>query len=111
MPLSSTPEMLRAPLENIVLKAKMLDMGPPYAILGLAMSPPNLSDIRSSILNLKEVGALLKTSNGNFEDNDGDITFIGRVMSSLPLNIRCSKLIVLGYIFSVLDEAIIIGKC
>lgn len=105
----STPEMLRCPLENVVLKAKLLDMGPPPDILGLAMSPPNLSDIHNTILTLKEVGALYKTVNGNYSVQDGDITFMGRIMAALPLNIRLSRLIVFGYIFSILEEAIIIG--
>ena len=46
----------RCPLEQLVLKAKILDMGEPKAILGLALSPPNLDDIERTVLNLKEVG-------------------------------------------------------
>lgn len=106
----STPEMLRCPLENVVLKAKMLDMGPPPDILGLAMSPPNLSDIQNTILTLKEIGALYKTVDGVYSVQDGDISYMGRVMADLPLNVRLSRLIILGYIFSVFEEAIIIGK-
>ncbi|KAI8129774.1 putative ATP-dependent RNA helicase spindle-E [Lucilia cuprina] len=105
----SIPEMLRCPLENVVLKAKLLDMGPPPDILGLAMSPPNLSDIHNTILTLKEVGALYTTVNGVYSVQDGDISYMGRIMASLPLNIRLSRLIVLGYIFSVLEDAIIIA--
>lgn len=106
----SVPEMLRCPLENVVLKAKLLDMGPPPDILGLAMSPPNLSDIHNTILTLKEVGALYTTVNGVYTVQDGDISYMGRIMAALPLNIRLSRLIVLGYIFSILEDAIIIGK-
>lgn len=105
----STPEMLRCPLENVVLKAKLLDMGPPPEILGLAMSPPNLSDIHNTILTLKEVGALYKNVNGVYSVQDGDLSHMGRIMAALPLNIRLSRLIVFGYIFSILDDAIIIG--
>ena len=105
----SVPEMLRCPLENVVLKAKLLDMGPPPDILGLAMSPPNLSDIHNTILTLKEVGALYSTVNGIYSVQDGDISYMGRVMAALPLDIRLSRLIILGYIFSMLEDAIIIG--
>ncbi|XP_011209559.2 probable ATP-dependent RNA helicase spindle-E [Bactrocera dorsalis] len=104
-----TAEMLRCPLENAVLKAKMLDMGPPPDILGLAMTPPNLSDIHNTILTLKEVGALFTTVNGAYSIQDGDLSFMGRVMAVMPLDIRLTRLILLGYIFSAMEEAIIIA--
>lgn len=106
-----TAEMLRCPLENAVLKAKLLDMGPPPDILGLAMTPPNLSDIHNTILTLKEVGALFTTVNGAYSIQDGDLSFMGRVMAGMPLDIRLTRLILFGYIFSAMEEAIIIGSC
>ena len=51
------PEMQRCPLDQLVLHAKLLDMGEPKAILGLALSPPFLADIERTILTLKEVGS------------------------------------------------------
>lgn len=107
---STTPEMLRAPLENVVLKTKLLDMGPPRQILALAIDPPNLSDIDNTILLLKELGGLLPTVEGVATPHDGDLTFIGRVMSNLPVDVRIGRLLVFGHCFSVLDECIIIGK-
>lgn len=104
------PEMLRIPLENVVLKAKQLDMGPPHTILGLALTPPNLSDIHNTILILKELGGLYKTVNGRYMEFDGDLSFIGRVMAALPLDIRITRLVIFGYMFSVFDECLIIGE-
>lgn len=104
------PEMLRIPLENVVLKAKQLDMGPPHSILGLALTPPNLSDIYNTILILKELGGLIKTVNGVYMEFDGDLSLIGKVMSALPLDIRISRLVIFGYMFSVFEECLIIGK-
>jgi ATP-dependent RNA helicase TDRD9 len=75
----SMPKILQCPLENVVLKAKILDMGPPQGNLAFAMDTPNLSDITNTILILKEVGALLRTCNGKLIYTDGDLTFIGRV--------------------------------
>ncbi|XP_055626339.1 probable ATP-dependent RNA helicase spindle-E [Toxorhynchites rutilus septentrionalis] len=109
MNLSTSPEMVRCPLENVVLKAKELEMGPPHSILALAMNPPDLSDIRNTVLQLKELGALLKMVKGKYEQLDGDLTYLGRVVSKLPIDLRMAKLIVLGYIFSVMDDAIIIA--
>uniref|UniRef100_A0A182VRC5 Probable ATP-dependent RNA helicase spindle-E n=1 Tax=Anopheles minimus TaxID=112268 RepID=A0A182VRC5_9DIPT len=106
---STEPEMVRCPLGSVVLKTKILDMGPPHTILALALSPPNLSDISNTVLQLKEVGALLRTAKGIYDVQDGDITYLGQLMSQLPLEINLAKLVVLGYVFSVLEEAIIIA--
>lgn len=107
---SAVPELIRSPLENVVLKTKLLEMGPPHAILALAMDVPNLSRISNTVLVLKELGALLRTSNGVISEYDGDITFMGRVMANLPVDVRIARLIVLGYCFGILEDCIIIGK-
>ncbi|XP_052835812.1 probable ATP-dependent RNA helicase spindle-E [Drosophila gunungcola] len=103
------PEMLRLPLHSSVLRAKELEMGSPVEILALALSPPNLSDIQNTVLLLKEVGALFPTVDGVYNEMDGDITFWGTIMSRLPLDTRLSRLIILGYVFNLLEEAIIIS--
>nr|CAD7200042.1 unnamed protein product [Timema douglasi] len=103
------PEIQRAPLEQVVLQTKILDMGPPKNILGLALDPPNLDNIEQTILVLKEAGGLLLDREDAPDPEDGYITFLGRVMARLPLDIRISRMIVLGYIFSCLDECIIMG--
>ncbi|KAI4485731.1 hypothetical protein M0802_012565 [Mischocyttarus mexicanus] len=108
LPEEETPEILRAPLENIVLKTKILDMGEPKAILALCLDSPNLTYLERTILRLKESGALLN-SDDKTQVLDGEITDLGRVMATLPLNINITKLIVLGHLFSVLRDTIIIG--
>ncbi|XP_039757557.1 probable ATP-dependent RNA helicase spindle-E [Pararge aegeria] len=103
------PEIIRCPLERLVLLAKMLDMGPPSDILALAMDPPNMSNILRTVLVLKEAGALKKTLCGEWSRSDGDITYLGRIMAKLPLDVKVSKLIVLGYIFGCLEESVIMA--
>lgn len=103
------PEMVRAPLENVVLNAKMLEMGEPKALLALSLDPPDLSNLERTILLLKEAGALLNLEGEEISRFDGELTDLGRVMANLPVDIRISKLIVLGHVFSVLREATIIG--
>lgn len=46
------------------MDTKLLDMGPPKEILALAMDPPNLDNISSTVMFLKEIGALLPTVDG-----------------------------------------------
>lgn len=103
----AVPELIRTPLANVVLKTKLLDMGEPKALLALALDPPKLSNLQNTILQLKEVGALLNTTGGS--SFDGDITSLGRVMAAIPLDIHLTKLIVLGHVFDVLQDAIIIA--
>lgn len=104
-----TPEMTRCPSEQLVLKAKMLNLGSPCSILGLALDPPTLNDIEKAVLTLKEVLALLTTCEGKFEHHDGDITVMGKIMSTLPVDVHLGKLIILGHVFGCLDDCIVIA--
>ncbi|XP_012537164.2 probable ATP-dependent RNA helicase spindle-E [Monomorium pharaonis] len=104
----STPEILRAPLANVVLRAKILDLDEPRILLSHALDPPTLSNLANTILSLKEVGALVDENNSH-QLFDGNLTDLGRVMANLPLDIRISKLIMLGHVFGVLRDAIILG--
>ncbi|XP_058117846.1 probable ATP-dependent RNA helicase spindle-E [Anopheles ziemanni] len=106
---STLPEMIRCPLGSVVLKSKLLGFGSPKEILAMALSPPNLTDITNTVLQLKEMGALLRTVNGVYDPFDGDLTYMGKLMSHLPIDLSLAKLIVLGYVFSVLQESIIIA--
>ncbi|RZC32600.1 ATP-dependent RNA helicase spindle-E [Asbolus verrucosus] len=107
---NTLPELQRAPLENVILYMKLLDLNDtPKNVLSLALSPPNLKDVESCIWHLKEIGALLQTSRGKKTSADGDITFLGKIMGSLPIDIHLSKLVILGHMFSCLDETVIIA--
>lgn len=106
-----TPELLLTPLENVILKAKTFEMAPPHELLGLAMDFPSVVDVANTILTLKELGALqLGVGEEEYSAIDGDLTFLGRVMSNLPIDIRCSRLIAIGFCYGVLNECIIMGK-
>lgn len=105
------PEMQRASLENIILYMKLLDIeDSPKNVLSLAINPPDLRCVESCIWRLKEIGALLPTSCGQKTVHNGDLTFIGRVMGNLPIDINLAKMIILGHMFSCLEETIIIGE-
>lgn len=108
------PAILREPLHKVILDTKRLgQQWEPKKVLSLAIQPPKLLEIERTILILKEAGALsLKTSRpGGYVNNahDGDLTFVGRIMANLPLDIKLSKLILLGYAFGMLRECIILA--
>ncbi|KAH8271336.1 hypothetical protein KR018_007228 [Drosophila ironensis] len=109
MPEFGIPEMMRLPLQTSILRAKRLNMESPVDMLALALDPPNLTDIKNTILLLKEVGALYPTVDGVYNELDGDMTYWGTIMSQLPLDTRLSRLIILGYLFNCLDETISIA--
>uniref|UniRef100_A0A3B3XJN6 RNA helicase n=1 Tax=Poecilia mexicana TaxID=48701 RepID=A0A3B3XJN6_9TELE len=104
------PEMQLAPLSTILLKVKLLDMGDPRSLLSTALSPPNLSDIVRTVLELIEMGALSAKSDGKNQSEDGELTFLGRVLAHLPVDLNLGKMIVLGHVFGCLDECLIIGQ-
>lgn len=104
------PELIRSPLENIVLMAKKLDFGSPESVLAMAMDKPKLSDIAKTILVLKEAGALLRNCGGVYSELDGDLTFMGRIMADLPIDIKISRFILFGYCFGAVEVCLIIGE-
>ncbi|XP_054653548.1 ATP-dependent RNA helicase TDRD9 [Dunckerocampus dactyliophorus] len=105
------PEMLLAPLANVMLKVKLLDMGDPRSLLSAAPSPPILKDIVRTVLQLKEMGALSAKQDDRCLNEDGELTFLGRVLAHLPVDLYLGKMIVLGHIFGCLDECLIIAAC
>ncbi len=63
---------------------------------------------------LKEVGALTLKCGPDPEHkvnnpHDGDLTYVGSIMASLPIDVHLSKLILLGHTFGKLRETIIIA--
>ncbi|CAL8272859.1 unnamed protein product [Merluccius merluccius] len=102
------PEMLVSPLASIMLKVKLLDMGNPRMLLSTALSPPNLNDIVRTVLQLKEMGALSTKSDSLNHNDDGELTFLGRVLAHLPVDLHLGKMIALGHVFGCLQESLII---
>ncbi|KAK2527545.1 Tdrd9 [Columba livia] len=109
IPEKSVPEILRCPLGTTVLKIKKLDMGAPKALLATALSPPSIRDIERTILQLKELGALTTCVQTEENPHDGELTFMGKVLAQLPVDLRLGKLIVLGHVFRCLEECLIIA--
>uniref|UniRef100_A0A8C5NPW8 Tudor domain containing 9 n=1 Tax=Junco hyemalis TaxID=40217 RepID=A0A8C5NPW8_JUNHY len=109
IPEKSEPEMLHCPLGSTVLKLKKLDMGEPKALLATALSPPSVGDIERTILQLKELGALTTSVHTEDDLHDGELSFLGTVLTQLPLDLHLGKLIVLGHVFGCLEECLIIA--
>ncbi|NXX90331.1 TDRD9 helicase, partial [Centropus bengalensis] len=109
LPETSVPEIVRCPLGATVLKIKCLGMGEPKALLATALSPPSISDIERTVLHLKELGALTICVQTEENPYDGELTFLGKVLAQLPVDLHLGKLIVLGHVFGCLEECLIIA--
>lgn len=57
-----------------------------------------------------QLGALKKTVDDEWDPSDGDLTYLGRVSAKLPVDVKLAKLIMLGYIYGCLEEAVVMGK-
>jgi ATP-dependent RNA helicase TDRD9 len=57
------------------------------------------------------MGALASLNSGEVNPHDGDLTFMGRVMAEMPCDPLYGRLMVLGHVFGLLEECIIISAC
>ena len=47
--------------------------------------------------------------NGKPDPHDGDLTRFGEILASLPVDVKVGKLLILGHVFGLLEECLIIG--
>ncbi|XP_041903664.1 ATP-dependent RNA helicase TDRD9 isoform X2 [Corvus kubaryi] len=109
IPEKSEPELLHCPLGATVLKLKKLDIGEPKDLLATALSPPSVGDIERTIVQLKELGAITACVQTEENLHDGELTFLGTVLTQLPVDLHLGKLIILGHVFGCLEECLIIA--
>jgi ATP-dependent RNA helicase DHX57 len=97
------PEILRVPLEQMVLRIKVLPLfknKTVESVLRDMIEPPLEEGMQSAIVRLKGVGAL---------DTDCDLTPLGFHLASLPVDVRIGKLLLFGAVFCCLDSALTIA--
>lgn len=101
----SVPEILRIPLEPLLLRIQLLHKGKKvdfHKILGKMLEPPTTESISNAIKRLQDVGAF---------NSECTLTPLGHHLAMLPVNIRIGKLILFGAIFCCLDSALTIAAC
>ncbi|KAK3093635.1 hypothetical protein FSP39_018307, partial [Pinctada imbricata] len=97
------PEIQRAPLEQICLRIKMLDIFKKTGVqdvLEQLPEPPEEESIMAATKRLQDLGAL---------DENFELTPLGYHLGSLPVDVRVGKLMLLGAIFRCLDPALTIA--
>lgn len=112
------PEMLRSPLEDVCLHAKLLLLqhgrpdSPAGDYLRLAPDPPDARSVLMAELLLSEMGALTGHSEGRLgEPSCGRLTALGIHLSALPLQPQFAKIVLWANLFGVLDDALAVLGC
>jgi len=97
LPAFQDSELLRMPLEEIVLQTKILNVAPGsgdahdgvLSFLSKAMDPPHVLSIINAVSLLQSINCL---------DSSESITTMGKAISKLPMDPRMGRMIVLGCI-------------
>lgn len=103
LPVNTVPEMLRSPLDNLILQVKAMDLKETCVhLLSRCPDPPMLSAIEAAIENLIKIQAL---------DKSEALTPLGRHISYLPCDPNIGKLLIYGSLLGCLFHASSIAAC
>lgn len=96
----TVPEILRIPLTDICLQAKLIAQTIPIAdFLGQCIQPPTDTAIRRAISTLQAVGGL---------DEYENLTDLGAQLVDLPIDVQLGKILIYSIIFRCLDPVLTI---
>ena len=93
------PEIRRVPLEQLCLSVRAIGATNVSAFLASALTPPETLAVEGAIDLLGRMGAL----------DGGELTGLGRHLSTIPADLRCGKLMVYGATFGCLEACLTIA--
>ena len=102
MPPFQRAEILRSPLEGLILQIHSLGLAPVETFLARAIEPPPASAIKGAHDALIEAGALTK--------DGGSLTALGIHLASLPVSVKLGKMLIYACIFRCLDPVLTIAS-
>jgi ATP-dependent RNA helicase DHX57 len=98
---AQAPEMHRVPLEQLVLRIKVLRYpGTAAQVVSRCLEPPAAEAVSRAVSELVRLEALSATE---------ELTPLGTHLAALPVDVRIGKLILLGAIFNVVDDVLTIA--
>jgi len=105
------PEMQRVPLEQLVLRIKVLRYpGTAASVVARCLQPPAAEAVERAVQELVRLEALtLSPSPTRGAPPAEALTALGMHLASLPVDVRIGKLILLGSIFGVVDDVLTIA--
>ncbi|XP_037705843.1 ATP-dependent RNA helicase DHX30 isoform X3 [Choloepus didactylus] len=97
------PEILRTPLENLVLQAKIhMPEKTAAEFLSKAVDSPDIKAVDEAVTLLQEIGVL---------DQREDLTILGQRLAHISTDPRLAKVIVLAAIFRCLHPLLVVVSC
>lgn len=88
------PEMLRVPLDSLVLQIRVLQLGDPRVFLKLALDPPSDVSLNGAIAELQGLSAL---------DEKEHLTPLGFHLGRLPVSPKIGKMLIYSAIFKCMS--------
>ena len=107
----SLPEILRVPLDELVLQVLLLDLGDPRDFLAQAVTPPAPEAVHVCLSYLQELSAVELSALANDESASIGLTTLGFHLAALPVAPRIGKCMLVACIFSCLDPVCTIAAC
>jgi HrpA-like RNA helicase len=99
LPEFQDPEMLRVPLDSLVLQIRVLRLGNPRDFLKHALNPPTDLAIANAVLELQQLNAFDETEH---------LTPLGYHLGKLPVSPKIGKMLIYGAIFKCLSPILTI---
>lgn len=94
--------MQRVRLEEVILQAKMLQLGSVAPFLEKVMDPPDPKAVQLALKMLRTLNAI---------DNEERLTPLGFHLAKLPMGPQTGKMILMGALFSCVDPIFSIAAC
>ena len=112
LPMQTTPEIQRTPLESLCLHVKLLKLGKIKEFMNSLLDPPTATALKSALNNLIEMGALQKiqiqTNTGITQTMDVELTSLGYHLALLPMDVRLGKALIYSSLLRCVDSILTI---
>ena len=123
------PEIQRVPLEDVVLKTLLFDLGHPETFLSTCLEPPSRQQILTSVMCLADVGAvsaskdswitqMLQQKERQQDMSNGKpsasfpftpLTPLGYHLAQMPVDVRLGKMLLYGCMFNCLEPVLTVA--
>lgn len=98
-----TPEIMRVPLEEMILQIHALRLGDTADdFLSKVIQPPSRKAVQGATENLIQAGALTKTE---------ELTSLGSQLAALPVDVNIGKILIMGALLQCMSPALSIAAC
>lgn len=109
VPLYTLPEILRTPLEEVLLSILLIDIGHPMRFLASAIQPPDEIAVVQALKNLIEMEAV-KVNEGNDRlERELILTPLGFHLASLPMDPKLGKMLISAAVLDCLDPLLTVA--